>query len=188
SKEQRTKTFLVHTHKIAQAFIFFEKIDTILLTNLDDTSFTTWTTLYFLKEIDDLVPEVGEPFFYQDYLQTDLQDAVNILLKDFTSYNLAGENKLERRIRNDNEKAFQKKVIKKLLETILPVTIYLQTTIDREEKIKKNSTHHECTIQEECYYHGNGSHRHCHWKYNSQQLKYGAIPKEISGRCHKFQS
>jgi hypothetical protein len=113
SKEQRTKTFLVHTHKIAQAFIFFEKIDTILLTNLDDTSFTTWTTLYFLKEIDDLVPEVGEPFFYQDYLQTDLQDAVNILLKDFTSYNLAGENKLERRIRNDNEKAFQKKVIKK---------------------------------------------------------------------------
>jgi PII-like signaling protein len=106
---------------------------------LDDTSFTTWTTLYFLIEIDDLVPEVGEPFFYQDYLQTDLQDAVNILLKDFTSCNLAGENNLERRICNDNEKAFQKKVIKKLLETILPVTIHLQTTIDREEKIKKTA-------------------------------------------------
>ncbi len=139
AKEQRTKTFLAHTHKITQALISFEKIDTILLTNLDESSFIIWTILYFLKEIDNVVPELGDPFFYQDYLQIDLQDTVKILLEDFPN-NLADENSLERRIRNDNEKKFQNKVIKKLLEVILPVTIDLQTTIDREEKIKKTAS------------------------------------------------
>jgi len=139
AKEQRTKTFLAHTHKITQALISLEKIDTILLTNLDESSFITWTILYFLKEIDNVVPELGDPFFYQDYLQIDLQDTVKILLEDFPN-NLADENSLERRIRNDNEKNFQNKVIKKLLEVILPITIDLQTTIDREKKIKKTAS------------------------------------------------
>jgi hypothetical protein len=139
-KENRIKTFLSYTHKITQALILFEKINVPLTTTLNDLQFSIWTVVIFLRKVKLILPQPGDPYFYGDYLKMEYQNVKEILLNNFISEELVVAGDIENKQRSESEKFFQDKVVDKLKETILPVTIHLQTTINKEEKYKKTAS------------------------------------------------
>ncbi len=134
AKVQRIKTFLNYTHKIIEALILYEKINTLLVTTLNDLQLSIFTVAVFLKKIQNTVPQPGEPNFYQDYLKMEYEKVKKVLLDNFITRELT---EYENRAWTDSEKTFIEKIISKLEETILPITVHLQSHLDKEEKQKK---------------------------------------------------
>jgi hypothetical protein len=67
------------------------------------------------------------------------QEVKVLLLENFIEKNLVEYGEIKMKQRTDSEKVFQDKIASKLQQTILPVTINLQTFLDKEEthKIKR---------------------------------------------------
>jgi hypothetical protein len=138
TKENRIKTFLFHVHKITDAFIFYEKVNTPLVTTLNE--FSIWTVLIFLRNIKLIIPQPGDPFIYTDYLKMEYQEVKVILLENFIEKNLIESGEIKMKQRTDSEKVFLEKIVSKVQQTILPVTINLQTFLDKEEDHKKSES------------------------------------------------
>ncbi len=68
AKELRIKAFLTHTQKIIEAFILFEKVDYLLISTLNDLQLSTYTVASFLKKIQSITPQPGDPYIYRNYL------------------------------------------------------------------------------------------------------------------------
>jgi hypothetical protein len=134
AKELRIKAFLTNTHKITDALILYEQVHTPLVTTLNDLHLSIYTVVAFLRKIQNIVPKTGDPYIYRDYLKMDYQDVKRILLDNFISRELA---EAGNRTWTDCERIFVEKITSTLEETILPVTVHLQTFLDKEEKDKK---------------------------------------------------
>jgi len=134
AKVQRIKIFLNYTHKIIEALILYEKINTPLVTTLNDLQLSIFTVAVFLKKIQNTVPPPGEPNFYQDYLKMEYEKVKKVLLDNFITRELTES---ENRAWTDSEKTFIEKIISKLEKTILPITVRVQSHLDKEEKQKK---------------------------------------------------
>jgi hypothetical protein len=62
------------------------------------------------------------------------QEVKIIFLENFIERNLVESGGIKSKSRTDCEKVFQEKIISKLLQTILPVTVNLETFLDKKEK------------------------------------------------------
>jgi hypothetical protein len=68
------------------------------------------------------------------------QEVKILSLENFIKQNLVESGEIETKKRKDSEKVFQDKNLSKLQQTILPVTINLQTFLDKEENHKKSES------------------------------------------------
>jgi hypothetical protein len=134
AKELRINAFLSNIHKITDALIFFEQVHNPLVTTLTDLQLSIYTVVAFLRKIQNIIPQPGDPYIYRDYLKMDYPEVKTMLLNNFISRE---DTEAGNRTWTDNERIFVEKIISKLEATILPVTINLQTFLDKEEKTKK---------------------------------------------------
>jgi hypothetical protein len=134
AKELCINTFLSNIHKITGALIFFEQVHNPLVTTLTDLQLSIYTVVAFLRKIQNIIPQPGDPYINRDYLKMDYPEVKTMLLNNFISKE---DTEAGNRTWTDNERIFVEKIISKLEATILPVTINLQTFLDKEEKTKK---------------------------------------------------
>jgi hypothetical protein len=80
------KTFLTYNLQITDALIIFEKLDTPLVTELNEVQFSICTTLIFLRRMKLVVPQPGNSYIYQECLKMDYQEVKEILLKKYISH------------------------------------------------------------------------------------------------------
>ena len=136
-KLDRIKTFLAYTLKITEALIVFERIERPMVTTLNTLHYSIRTIVSFLRKIRLRVPPPNELNFYLEYLKMDEGDVREVLVKNF----FPSENTFEWDIeRTASELEFQEIIANKLINLLLPITVELQYTINKENTIKKAAT------------------------------------------------
>jgi hypothetical protein len=142
-KLDRITTFLAYTLKITEALIVFERIEQPMVTTLNTLHYSIRTVISFLRKTRRRVPPPNELNFYLEYLKMDEGDVREILIKNF----FPSENTFEWDIEQTESKLeFQEIISNKLINLILPITVELQYTINKENKIKKAATTLVCNL------------------------------------------
>jgi hypothetical protein len=85
----------------------------------------------FLRKIQTIVPQLGDPYIYRDYFKMEYTEVKKVLLDNFISRE---QTEAGNRTWTESERILIEKIISKLEETILPITIHLQTFLDKEKK------------------------------------------------------
>jgi len=133
-KEERVKTFLAFTLKITEALLVFERIERPMVTTLNTLHYSIRTVISLLRKIKYNIPLLHELNFFRNYLKMNEPDVKEILIKNFYP---SGHTFTEDIERTESELETQEIIEDKLINLILPITIELQSTIDKENRIKK---------------------------------------------------
>ncbi len=133
----RIKTFLAFTLKITEALIVFERIERPMVTTLNTLHYSIRTVISFLRKTRRRIPPQSELNFYLEYLKMDEGDVREILIKNFFPSEHTFEWDIER---TESELEFQEIISNKLISLILPITVELQSAVDKENKVKKAAT------------------------------------------------
>ena len=136
-KLDRIKTFLAFTLKITEALIVFERIERPMVTTLNTLHYSIRTVISFLRKTRRRIPPPSELNFYLEYLKMDEGDVREILIKNFFPSEHTFEWDIER---TESELEFQEIISNKLISLILPITVELQSAVDKENKVKKAAT------------------------------------------------
>jgi hypothetical protein len=130
-KEERVKTFLAFTLKITEALLVFNRIERPMITTLNTLRYSNRTVISLLQKYIPLLQELN---FFRNYLKMNEPDVKEILIKNFYPSEHTYIEDIERM---ESELEIQEIIEDKLIHLILPITIELQSTIDKENKIKK---------------------------------------------------
>lgn len=136
-KRERIVIFNSYLHQIALSHVIYYNETGKKLNELSNLDFASWICFMFMKQIKNLGFEAG---FYEDYLHSHYND-LKANLYDTYLHHLRGlrdpaENFLLRSPSNE-ELDFITEVVNKLNDSILPCTIRLQETVDKEARHKK---------------------------------------------------
>jgi len=132
----RIKTFLLQCHKLAQGLVIIEKRCFVLETNLSTERFTLWILIVFLRTIK--IVRLSEPNIYDTYLHMEYRDVktefIQLFLPNDPTLENDDENNIIKRLGTEEEKHFRDKVVRKLLDLVIPTTFHLQLKLDQEEE------------------------------------------------------